>query len=265
MPIKKIAPQYKHEYKIIGRLSFTNLVYTDSLYPDGHLGGEIDKLVDAARHEFAVLQSAQEAAAFHIELNKKCAVHNWQGTRTAAIYFKKQGKHYVAFDDIPPPEQNIILQNTQAGYYHSSGQEDIWLKWIGNKLIQESLARAKRDRRIIEVPEGGLELSLVKISDSCSFCKSDHVRAILGNLAEDYADLLRRRGRAKVSVKMPDWQTWKQIPSNKVAIWDVVFYDRDGLESDINAQYPLYCSADAHGVRNPLTFSQYNKSKLQIR
>src|SRR3989344_2058722 len=59
----------------------------------------------------AILQSAQEAAAFGV-----CAGTNvdncleTQLTRTTAIYFKRDSRYFVAFDDIPDEDRNLALK-----------------------------------------------------------------------------------------------------------------------------------------------------------
>src|SRR5262249_49760393 len=65
--------------------------------------------VEYATERQCVLQSAREAIAFRIAARRADNANDYQLTRTAALYFTKDDKHYVAFDNSPDPAENILL------------------------------------------------------------------------------------------------------------------------------------------------------------
>jgi len=102
----------------------------------------------------SVLQSAGEAVVFRCiaqGTRHETEANAYQMTRTAAIYFERDGRYYAAFDDDPDPARNILLSRAQEGH-DAHNQFGKWLVKKDDPTITLMLANAERLGRIIEVP-----------------------------------------------------------------------------------------------------------------
>lgn len=147
------------------------------------------------------LQSAQEGVAFRYATlsagqDGLDGANDCQWTRTAALYFKSDGKWHVAFDDIPDAQKNIVLAKYNDGYksHETNGK---FPRSIKNILVKSALKRAEKDGRIVIVPESRLELLTKPISGEDSVAGNTHSRAILGYAAPLQAELLNKEGYEK--------------------------------------------------------------------
>jgi len=182
------------QYRITERPGFERVIFTES--SDDFLVWP--QAVKFAAKRDAVLQSLREAAAFRIETGlKDDDADLYQATRTAAAYFKdKDGKLYVAFDDIPNPQKNIILARVQEGYdANRKGREFVLSK--KDKHIAQLLKRAEKSGRVVEVVESPLELATKASEGSSEFGSNNIVQALFGDMAEPYAAMHHKSGHCK--------------------------------------------------------------------
>lgn len=170
MPIKEMP----RTFKITGRPGFEDMSFSPS--SESHLS--VPSAVKfAAQH--GVLQSAREAAAFRIEANGADNSDRYQATRTVAVY----GPDFVAFDDTPNPEANIILARAKEGYDFNS-KIGTWQLPESDRHIKGILERAGKAGRIVTLPRASPN----------EFTDNEIVQAILGDMAEPYANQLEGQG-----------------------------------------------------------------------
>ena len=153
--------------------------------------------VEFAADRNSVLQSLREAAAFRIEAEgKEYHADRNQPTRTGAIYFKNGNKFYVAFDDTPDPQQNIILARVRGvvrGVYDANSNDCAWTLSKKDEHISQILKRAEKSDRIVEVVESALELATKANGGVSEFGSNKIVQALFGDVAEPYAAMLKSR------------------------------------------------------------------------
>jgi hypothetical protein len=145
--------------------------------------------VQFARERNSVLQSAAEAVAFRIAANGTDNANNYQVTRTAALYARNGDQCIVAFDD--DSEENILLAQPMEGFdaHKSTGK---WLVPTTHPLITAALDRARRTNRILPLPrKNEIRLTTAARNGTSAYAANTFVKAILGNLAEPYANFLK--------------------------------------------------------------------------
>jgi hypothetical protein len=165
---------------------FAHYVFT----PDSTRALSLPRAVAFARTHRAVLQSAREAVAFRIA---SAGPSRYQLTRTCAIYFRDGGVFFVAFDD--DPEHNLLLARAQEAYdAYTSGDE--WLVNKNDPLITACLRRAEITGRVVAIPliDNVMFFSTLPTDGGSPYGSSPFVRALIGDLAEHYAEFLVARG-----------------------------------------------------------------------
>lgn len=157
--------------------AFLHHAYTDTT-------PEVLSLPDAvkyARTRSSVLQSAGEAVAFRCRAQGtryEDEANTYQMTRTAAIYYERDGRYYVAFDDDPRPDHNILLSRATEGYdAHNEGGR--WLVKKDDPIIKAMLANAERLGRIIDITKSPLSFSTIAHNGISAYGMSNVIRATL--------------------------------------------------------------------------------------
>jgi len=135
--------------------------------------------VDFSLSQGSVLQSAREAVQFRMETGKS-DLNYYYSTRTVAIYFKEDGKYFVAFDD--NPFENILLSRAQEGC-ESHRSKDSWVVSTNDPLVRSAILRAKKSNRVIEVASSS-ERSDALAASTC----------IIGDISEKYNKWLQKQG-----------------------------------------------------------------------
>jgi len=157
------------------REAFLHTAYTDT-------SPQALSLPDAvyyARTRESVLQSAGEAVVFRslaTGTRYEAEANAYQVTRTAAIYFERDGKYYVAFDD--DPRHNILLSRAQEGY-DAHNQRSRWLVKKDDPVIMFMLANAERLGRVVQVTKSPLSFNTVAHNGISPYGMSNVVRATL--------------------------------------------------------------------------------------
>lgn len=170
-----------------------NVVFTET--QSEHIN--LPKAVDFTSGLNTILQSTREAGAFNIEIGRKydrdrLPSGGYQITRTAAIYFKTNGKFHVAIDDIIDPAQNIAIVHAKDGYKSHSKHNTFFLP-LSDPLVNGALSRAEKTGRILEVEETSpLELTTSQTLKSSQFGKNCWSRAMLADVAELYAETVNK-------------------------------------------------------------------------
>lgn len=191
MGLEKIAGG---NFRITGRSGFEDAVFTAGSPRSLTLP---DAVAFAQKNE-AVLWSTREVAALRVELGEQLGREDGadldQLTRTVIVYFKDGQTWYAAVDDIADPERNIILAKAKEGYDTHSH----WPKWAflkSDKYICDTLDRAQKSARIFEVSERSpLELTTEQVAGRSAFGQHPGVKAVLGDLSEEYARFLVGKG-----------------------------------------------------------------------
>jgi hypothetical protein len=159
------------------RLAFLRNAYTDTSLQALSLP---DAVLYASTRD-GVLQSAGEAVVFRClaqGTRYEAEANAYQVTRTAAIYFERDGKYYVAFDDDRNPTHNILLSRAQGGY-DAHNLRDRWLVKKDDPIIKAMLATAKRHERIVEVSKSPLSFSTIAYNGISAYGMSNVIRATL--------------------------------------------------------------------------------------
>jgi len=168
---------------------FENLEFTES--SEDNL--DISDAVKFAEREKSILQSLPEAAAFRIEADGKYDANRWQVTRSTPVYFKADGKIYVAVDHSPDSKKNIVLARAQEGYnVNKAGRECILDK--KDKHIARILKEAEKNGNIAEIVNDELELSTQLKNGKSEFGQNKTAQMLLGNVSEPYAKWLKKQG-----------------------------------------------------------------------
>lgn len=208
----------------------------------------------AASHN-AVLQSVREAAAFRTQAKNKDYAEYYQATRTVAIYFNDGPTNfYVAFDDVPKAQKNIILARAVDGYNaNKEGREFILSK--KDELIAQLLERAEKSDRIVQVVESPLKLATEASAGSSKFGSNKIVKALLGEVAEPYAKWLHEHGHNIELVYLLDPKSLDGVADDNVLVRAVSLGDRffysiyaDKRFYDFDSGFDF--SGRARGVRN---------------
>jgi hypothetical protein len=132
------------------------------------------KMVEFTLANGSVLQSAREAVIYRMHVGKE-DLNYWYLTRTAAIYYRKDGELFVAFDD--DSFDNILLTSAEEGRKASSN----WL--VDKSRVQNAIIRAERTGRTIRVA-----------SDRERSDAMDVAKCMVGDKAEAYEQFLRHCG-----------------------------------------------------------------------
>lgn len=96
-----------------------------------------------------VLWSLREAAQLRVR-GKQPGPENYCLTRTAVIYFIKDGMYFAAFDDSRIESENIILSRIREGY-DALNKDGGWRVEKNDPIIAGALSRAKAADRDIQV------------------------------------------------------------------------------------------------------------------
>lgn len=199
-----------------------------------------------------VLQSLREAVVVEMDDNERV----YHATRTAAVLLKDvSGKHFVAYDDSPKPEQNIILARAQEGY-QSHVTHGKWILSKNDDYVRPILRRADKLDRIVEVSESPQE---IVTREGFEFENNRKTKAIFGDLAGLCGAILDKRGYSKAKVYDP--------PLNVLEAFDLgshfvevryVGLSIDRLKSSycIVGNYPFFFSGFARGIRGAPDFKK---------
>lgn len=192
------------QYKITGLKGFRNLRFTESSNhplsgPQAvEFAGERNSVLVERN---SVLQSVREALAVRIEAYGQDHSDDWQWTRTAAILLQKGEKRYVAFDDHPDEQQNVLLAHIQEyeDYLKDGSDSDVpWTFPAKNKIVSAMLKRARKSGRFVDVTgESDLELAVDADNGESEFGQKKIIVAACQDMAEPYARLLKYRGYRK--------------------------------------------------------------------
>lgn len=190
MPLEVIAGD---NFRITGRPGFERVVFTRSSPFDWIR----PKAIALLEERGGVLQSTREAAAFRIEADSADDAGQPQITRTIVMYFRHEGRWYAAVDDISDPQQNITLAQADEGYrIHQRYHKFAFLK--KDARIRDLLARAEKAGRVFGVSDQiSLELTTEQTDGMSAFGQYEGNKAILGDVSEDYATFLARKGLNK--------------------------------------------------------------------
>jgi hypothetical protein len=191
------------------------------------------------------LWSVREAAASGIET--KLAGSEYLATRTAGIYLKDVGgKYFVALDDTPHPEQNIILARAQEGHFaHISSKN--WLLPRKDYFVKQILNRADKQDRIVEVNEKPYEL----VMGTPNFGDDRLARALFGNMTKRCENLLQARGYSKLIVYLarPEVLEQRAIGHDNVEVrFTGINVDYKKQSYNIVANYPFYFGGISCGI-----------------
>jgi hypothetical protein len=182
MALTSISSQ---EY-MIDTPGFSDYIFTAGSQSSRALPGA----VRFARERDSVLQSAREAVAFRMAANGTNFANKCQSTRTAAIYIKDKGEFSVAFDDETINDILLALPQEGCDSHNSTGR---WLVSKNNLFIRAALDRAEETERIVLVPPAGT-VRLTTRNGASAYGTSRLINAIIGDLAEPYADFLNHEG-----------------------------------------------------------------------
>ena len=199
------------------------------------------------------LWSAREAVVSGIETKLKGNIH--LATRTAAIYLKDVGgKYFVAQDDTPHPEQNIILARAQEGHFEHASKTS-WLLPRKDYFVQQILRRADKQNRIVEVTESPHELSI----GAYNFDDDRLARAMFGNMTKRCNNLLGSRGYSKLLIYLAR----PEVLEKRIVDCDKVEVRLTGINVDyakraysIVANYPFYFGGLSRGTRGAREFKK---------
>jgi hypothetical protein len=180
------------ESRITGQPGLENLIFTAS----SNEKLSWPQAVSFCAERNSMLQSLPEAACFRCHADGADHSNEQQVTRTAAVYFYKNGRRYIAFDDIADPKKNIILARAECGF-RSCRRDGTWLLSMNDKHVKQILARADRDGRIVELTHRHYAPMFYVFGARMA-------KAILGDMADTYAAFLRRKGFAKIHISCQD-------------------------------------------------------------
>ena len=194
----------------------------------------------------ATLWSVREAVASGIE--EKLAGNVHLTARTAGICLKDVGgKYFVAFDDTPHPEQNIILARAQEGHFAHISKSKNWLLPKKDYFVQQILNRADKQNRIVEVSESPYEL----VMGAPNFEFDRMARALFGNMTKRCDNLLQARGYSKALVYLPSPELLEQraIDRDHVEVrLTGINVDYAKRKYDIVANYPFFFGGLSRGI-----------------
>jgi hypothetical protein len=165
------------KFKVKGLKGFEDYVFTES--------SKILNVLEALlwpETRGTVPVSAYEATGVCIAAKGADSADTAQITRTGIVYYKDGQTYFMAINDSPDPEKNIVIAQAH--------------KLLTPELVKEHIRRAERTGRIAEVPEQSpIELSL---TNEPGFAQNPSIRGLLLDMAEPRAaDLRKRHGREK--------------------------------------------------------------------
>jgi hypothetical protein len=196
--------------------------------------------VQYARVRNSVLQSARDAIAFRIAANGAEGANDYQLTRTAAVYFREHGQHFVAFDD--DPADNLLLARSTDG----TAAYRVGLPWLArraNDMITRMLDRAQHADRIHPLPRQD-ETIYSTTGSTAAYATAPMVRAMIGDLAAPYADFLGNKGHTR-------GRTWLLTPKDvqrNVVTDDFVEVRRVGVGGEAYLMYGLDADGRCNGT-----------------
>lgn len=163
------------------------------------------------------LQSLREAVAFRLEAGGNYDADAYNLTRTVAIYFVRNGSVYVAFDDSPSLEKNIVASYADEGYARNYYQEELMISMNDRQLI-DVLRSAEKSDRIQLLPFENLELVVRSVSEQTRYGTDSIVKSLIGDLAEPYAKFLRDKNIRRGCVWLLDHNYVKKTAGEAFAI-----------------------------------------------
>lgn len=129
-----------------------------------------------------------------MELGEKDHAEDAQLTRTIAIYFQKEEKYYVAFDDYSYTEGNLLLERCEEMTALHQQKHFLFQR---DESVQTVIDRAGRENRIIEAPHDHEEYHLEIAIGTTGGMYGNHprTRALFGDQAKRYAGYCCQRNR----------------------------------------------------------------------
>ncbi len=193
----------------------------------------------------ATLWSVREAVASGIET--KLSGSEYLSTRTAAIYLQDiGGKYFVAFDDTPHPEQNIILARAQEGHFEHASKKS-WLLPRKDYFVKQILNRADKQGRIVEVNESPYEL----VIGTPGFEANRLSQALFGNMTKRCENLMHARGYSKLLMYLarPELLEQRAIGHDNVEVrLTGINVDYKNHAYTIVANYPFFFGGLSRGI-----------------
>lgn len=206
--------------------SYHHLTFTEPIE-----GRSWRDILCSVRERNFTLPSAQEFAAFQIATGERKFESGL--TRTAAIYFKDDQKTYVAFDDTPDPQKNILLKRMEEGM-SAYALIQAWQVSKRDKDVRAFLTRAERDKRICDFSKPQYLPGPPNYTHSYEghhdWIKPDErrwgedtlVQAVLGDCAADFVPVAFVDGISGV-LHTPFCHKLKDLDEESVAIYGVSF------------------------------------------
>ncbi|MBR9693162.1 hypothetical protein GOV07_04520 [Candidatus Woesearchaeota archaeon] len=174
------------------------------------------KMVDFALANGGVLQSAREAVIYRMHKGKDDFSY-WYLTRTAAIYYRKNGSLLVAFDD--DPFDNILLSATDEG--RAAGRN--WV--VDVSRVSKAIERAEKTGRTISVT-----------AESGRSDAMDVARCMIGDKSRLYEHFLQKHGYERLYAWVVKSGDCGRVSENEALIRCVgVLDDGDVGSADIDA------------------------------
>ena len=171
------------EYRVVGEPGLEGLTFTSS--SKGHLTWP--QAVEFCKARKSVLQSLREAVGFRCHAKGLDSADWHQTTRTTAVCFVDAGKRYVAIDDSPDPEENIILARAEEAY-RACLSYDGWSLPLDDTHVKGILARAEKGGRIAPTPDR----TYWRLRDE--YVSQPLIRAMFGDMAQAFATRLSSMG-----------------------------------------------------------------------
>ncbi|MBI5398688.1 hypothetical protein HZB03_04455 [Candidatus Woesearchaeota archaeon] len=233
-------------YRIMGIPSFEDVEFTEG----SNENLSWPNAVRFAADQYAVLQSAREAAAFRIEANGLNGANHYQATRTFVAYFNDGNSFYAAIDDAPSKE-NVVLAHALEAFDSYLQTRSHFL--LPMKDLKGMLKCAEKSGRVVPVPDKSLlKLSTEQVDGTSAFGHNVWNQAIFVDTAELYAGMLYRRGYHNGYVSTFTPQTLEQIGvSNKRAeVRPLSLCDINFSVECVHAYGHFSGHSRARGVRN---------------
>lgn len=158
----------------------------------------LPEMVEFSLANGSVLQSAREAVIYRMHTGKEDLRFGYL-TRTAAIYYRRGGELFVAFDD--DPFDNILLTSAEEGRKAGGG----WL--VDRSRVQNAIIRAERVGRTIGVTSEN------ERSDAM-----DVARCLVGDKAEAYERFLQHCGFKRLQMWALDSSQCNEVSEQQALI-----------------------------------------------
>ncbi|MFQ5621167.1 MAG: hypothetical protein ACE5FT_04950 [Candidatus Nanoarchaeia archaeon] len=179
-----VVPVFDTENLVYGN----NSDYGGILHAVNHANGLIEG-------QPSLLVSAAEEAHYRTTQDPNVQLRG-QWSRTPAIYFKQEGKWYVAFDDSADPAENIVLARAEELRNAHRDNDGVCVLPQSDGHISIMLNRARRAGRVVPV----LEDSPQSVQTD-AFGDHEIMKAIFHeDVARNYGNWLRQRGRQSVNL-----------------------------------------------------------------